>query len=86
MWKLYKTTKNLYHKHFYTNLCTECKRAMKDNNIYKVNQICKSSDTKAFYNFINYKLGREKPSIIIRDVNTNENETDKDATELYANF
>ena len=43
---------------------------MKDN-IYIINQIHKSTNTKAWYNFTNYKHGREKPSIIIKDVNTN---------------
>ena len=53
MWKLYKTTKNFYQKKLYKNLCTECKIAIKDNIVYKVNKICKPSDTRAFYNFIN---------------------------------
>ena len=48
-----KQQKIFTRKKLYKNLCTECKIAIKDNIVYKVNKICKPSDTRAFYNFIN---------------------------------
>ena len=59
---------------------------MKDNNIYKLNQIYVNLPIQEHFIFIEFKLGREKPSIIIKGVNTNEKVTDKDVTELFANF
>ena len=49
-------------------------------------QLCKSKNTKPFFNVINKKIGRQKQKIEIKDLKTKEILKDHETAGLFANF
>ena len=48
--------------------CNECKLVIKKFNMQELKQLCKSTNTKPFFHFINKKIGRQKQKIEIKDL------------------
>ena len=86
MWKLARKTKNVFFIGQHTNLSRKFKMELNNNERFKINNLCKSNNTKNFYDFINKKIGRVKTSTIIKSNDTHERVDNNVAVELFAKF
>ena len=83
---MYKLTKNPKFKNLFKRHCNDCKLAIKNFNRKELEQLCKSKNTKPFFNFINKKIGRQKQKTEIKDLKTKEILKDNETAGLFANF